>query len=246
MHRAVVSVRYRRFAAIFALAALLVMEAPATASAQNIFEALFGGVRRAMTPRAAAPADLGNEMRSADGGGASSGYCVRLCDGRYFPVSGRGRMNAAEMCRAFCPHAPTQIFSSGGNIANAVAPNGQRYSSLPNAFVYRDKVVADCSCTGKSPLGLVAFEDAEDPTLRPGDIVATNTGLMSYRNDGRHAEFVPATSAPGLSAKLKEQLTQTRVAPGPSEAQAPATDGRAVAAPLPASRNANHRAQARR
>ena len=154
------SLRYRRLAAIAVLSALFVTEAPAPApaSAQNLLEALFGGFRRAMTPqRPRYSADPNGESRTADGA-PSSGYCVRLCDGRYFPVSGRGNMNAGEMCRAFCPAAPTQIFSGGGGIANAVAPNGQRYSNLPNAFVYREKMVADCSCDGKSPLGLVRFD----------------------------------------------------------------------------------------
>jgi hypothetical protein len=238
--------RYRRFAAIAGLAALFAVEMPAAASAQNLFEALFGGFKRAMT-RAPAFADPNGDMRSADGhGGASSGYCVRLCDGRYFPVSGRGQMNAAEMCRAFCPATPTQIFSAGGgSIANAVAPNGQRYSALPNAFVYREKIVADCSCNGKSPLGLVQFEETDDPTLRAGDIVATQAGLMAYQGDGRHAGFSPVDSKIGLPAKLKEQLTQTRVAPGPSEAPAVTTDGRATDR-VPASRTVNQRAQAQR
>jgi hypothetical protein len=237
--RAGVSFRWRRFAAIAGLAALMVVEIPAAASAQNIFETLFGGFRRAMTPRAPAVANHAD----GHGGGASSGYCVRLCDGRYFPVSGRGRMNAAEMCRAFCPMAQTTLFS-GGNIANATAPGGLRYSNLPNAFVYREKIVADCSCNGKSPLGLVPFEETDDPTLRTGDIVATQNGLMSYRNDSGHAEFVPASSTPGLSAKLKEQLTQTRVAPEQSEAPEAATDGRATSAPATPVRNIDHRAQA--
>jgi hypothetical protein len=229
---------------------LFAVEMPAAASAQNLFEAIFGGLKRAMTPRAPAAADP-NGMHSADGGAVSSGYCVRLCDGRYFPVSGRGKMNAAEMCRAFCPATPTQIFSGGGSIANSVAPNGQRYSNLPNAFVYRDKIVPDCSCNGKGPGGLVQFEETEDPTLRSGDIVATQAGLMAYEGGGRHAGgFTPVDSTPGLPAKLKEQLTQTRVAPGPSEAPAVATDGRATNVRatdrVPASRNADPRAQASR
>jgi hypothetical protein len=246
--RAGVSLRCR-LAVIAGLAAVMVVDAPATASAQNILESFFGGLRRAFTPRA----PNADALRSAEssGGGASSGYCVRLCDGRYFPVSGRGQMSATEMCRAFCPHAPTQLFA-GGNIATAIAPTGQRYSNLPNAFLYRDKFVADCSCTGKGPLGLVPFEETYDPTLRTGDIVATHDGLMSYRSDGRNAEFVPATSTPGLSAKLREQLTQTRVAPGtekaPEQTKDPATDGRATesqtpASPAPANRNVSQRAR---
>jgi hypothetical protein len=239
-----VSLRCRRLAAIAGLAVLFAADLPATASAQGIFEALFGGLRRAMTPRTPSFADPNNDMRTADGsgGGPSSGYCVRLCDGRYFPVNGRGRMSAAEMCRAFCPAAPTQIFS-GGSIAHAVAPNGQRYSNLPNAFVYREKLVADCTCDGKSPIGLVRFDEADDPTLRPGDIVATGSGLMTYRSDGRRAEYAPISSMPGLSPALRQQLTATRVAPGRSTEPAPdpAADGEAMM-----SRNVDQRAQASR
>lgn len=231
---------YRRLAAIAGLTALLVVEMPATASAQNLFEAIFGGLRRAMTPRAPVATDPNGATQSAEGA-ISSGYCVRLCDGRYFPVSGRGAMSAAEMCRAFCPAAPTQIFSAGGGIANAVAPNGQRYSALPNAFVYREKMVPDCSCTGKGPLGLVQFEETDDPTLRAGDIVATQAGLMAYQGDGRHAGFSPVDSKIGLPAKLKEQLTQTRVAPSATVA----TDGRATDR-APVTRNVDPRAQAQR
>lgn len=236
MARAGVLLRWRRFAALAGFAAVLAVEASSPASAQNLLESLFGGIRRAFTPRLQSY-DPNHDMRE---GGPSSGYCVRLCDGRYFPVSGRGKMNASEMCRAFCPHAPTQLFS-GGNIATAVAPNGQRYSNLPNAFLYRDKFVADCSCTGKGPLGLVPFDDVEDPTLRNGDIVATESGLMSFRSDGRQAEFVPAASMPGLSAKMKEQLTQTRVAPGPDAAPQPPAPQAAPARPP-----VNQRAQALR
>lgn len=241
-----VFVRYRRPGAILALAVLLATAAPAVASAQGIFDILFGGLRR-LSPSNPSSADPNRDGRSSDGihhgaAGPSSGYCVRLCDGRYFPVNGRGRMSAAEMCRAFCPAAPTQIFS-GGNIARAAAPNGQRYSDLPNAFVYREKMVADCTCDGKSPMGLVRFDETDDPTLRPGDIVATGSGLMSYRNDGRRAEFTPISNTPGLSPKLREQLTATRVAPGRNaeDRPAPEADGEAMM-----SRNVDQRAQASR
>ena len=88
---------------------------------------------------------------------------------------------------------------------------------------------------------LKPFDDVEDPTLRNGDIVATESGLMSFRSDGRQAEFVPAASMPGLSAKMKEQLTQTRVAPGPDAAPQPPAPQAAPARPP-----VNQRAQALR
>jgi hypothetical protein len=116
----------------------------------------------------------------------------------------------------------------------------ERYSDLPNAFVYRDKIVRDCTCDGKSPTGLVRFEGHDDPTLRPGDIVATGAGLMVY-GDGRLAGgYTPITSSPSVSPKLREQLTATRVAPGREETPDEA-DGEAQI-----SRNVDQRAQASR
>ena len=53
------------------------------------------------------------------------------------------------------------------------ASDGTRYADLPNAFVYRDRLVADCTCNGKDAFGLVTTTTNDDPTLRPGDIVAT-------------------------------------------------------------------------
>jgi hypothetical protein len=222
------------------LAALVLAASPAPVSAQGLFDFLFGA-RRSSPSAYADPNNDGRGDRYA--GGSSSGYCVRLCDGRYFPVSGRGKMNAAEMCRTFCPATPTQIFSGGG-IGRAVAPNGQRYSDLPNAFVYRDKLVPDCTCDGKSPTGLVRFDESDDPTLRPGDIVATGSGLMSYQSDGRRAgEFTPISNVPGLSAALRQQLTATRVAPDRSAEETPdsGTDGDAMM-----SRTVDQRSQASR
>ena len=82
-----------------------------------------------------------------------------MCDGRYFPIGNRAGASAVELCRSFCPNAPTQIFS-GSKIDYSVAPGGRRYSEIPNAFVYREKMVADCSCDGKSATGLVRHRSA--------------------------------------------------------------------------------------
>ena len=52
--------------------------------------------------------------------------------------------------------------------------------------------MSDCTCNGKSPLGLARQDIAEDGSLRRGDILATQQGFMSYRGDTRrHADFVP-------------------------------------------------------
>lgn len=203
-----------------ALAVVLVAAVPA--SAQGFFDLLFGGgLRRSAPPpppsrsfadpRFDDRADDDDRPRDTPGPGVA--YCVRLCDGRHFPINYRGSSSAADICRAFCPAAATQIYS-GGSIDRAVAPNGRRYSDLPNAFVYREKLVPDCTCDGKSPTGLVRQGVDDDPTLRPGDFVAGEEGLTVYRGeDRRGAPFTPVARAPGLSPALRKQLSDMRILP---------------------------------
>src|SRR5439155_19558078 len=111
-----------------------------------------------------------------EGGSRGATYCVRLCDGRHFPMQNHSGANPAQMCQAFCPAARTKTFS-GSAIDHAVARDGTRYADLDNAFLYREKIVADCSCNGKDPFGLARVQVTSDPTLHPGAVVATEAGL---------------------------------------------------------------------
>ena len=134
----------------------------------------------------------GNRRASGEAGfGHGTVYCVRTCDGRYFPLQRHAGATPAELCKSFCPAAKTMVFS-GSKIDTAVAPNGTRYADLDNAFAYRDKVTDSCSCNGKDGLGLARVEASGDPTLRPGDIVATDGGLATYsgkkQDRGIHAD----------------------------------------------------------
>ncbi len=89
--------------------------------------------------------------------------------------SARATSTPAQICSAFCPASQTKIYS-GGSIDQAVGPDGRPYRELATAFVYREKIVAGCTCNGKDAFGLVNTPVDEDPTLRAGDIVATNIG----------------------------------------------------------------------
>src|SRR5215469_3530863 len=163
--------------------AVLAAIAPAPASAQALFDLFVGGAQRP-PPSANAYADpTQNAGRSSDTGprvetGPAVSYCVRLCDGRFFPIQ-RSAATAVEVCNAFCPAAKTKVFS-GGSIEHAVAHDGTRYADLANAFVYRTKVVPGCTCNGKDAFGIVNMNAAEDPTLHQGDVVATEDGFVAY------------------------------------------------------------------
>jgi len=199
------------------------------AAAQNFFEMLFGGPQRPRqsVPQPANPsADpsqsyFGERPASAPssgGGGGRVAYCVRLCDGRYFPIQRHANANPVEICNAFCPATQTQVFN-GSQIDHAYAANGQRYANLDNAFVYRKKVVEGCSCNGKASFGLARIDVAADPTLRPGDVVATGDNVKAA------LIAMHAARERGLAAAERPALRGSRSAtsdPVPPAAKAPA------------------------
>ena len=104
---------------------------------------------------------------SIGGGGRYVAYCVRLCDGRHFPMQRHSNATSIQLCNAFCPAAKTQVFN-GSQIDHAVAANGARYANLENAFVYREKIVPNCTCNGKDAFGLAKIDVASDPTAEAG------------------------------------------------------------------------------
>jgi hypothetical protein len=210
----------------------------ASASAQNIFEALFG---RLWNSPVSAYADPNAALRNADPSHSEGGlaYCVRLCDGRYFPIQRHGGANGgsspSQACSSFCPASATKIYN-GNSIDHAVASDGKRYSELPAAFAYREKLVPGCTCNGRDAFGLVNTPVAEDPTLRPGDIVATTSGLMAYNSGPAGPSFTPINAYAGLSPDLRRQLTETKIEPA-AERPAPPPIKQAEAPAGRASRN---------
>ncbi|MBI5321521.1 DUF2865 domain-containing protein [Bradyrhizobium sp.] len=179
-------------AAVLAVAAL-----PPAAQAQDFFSGFFGGFGRPHAPAIQMPS--GEEFQRAQprqrfGGGQA--WCVRICDGRYFPITGNGGEARANSCENLCPTADTEIVY-GNTIDNAATEKGKPYSKLPNAFRYRNELVAGCSCNGKDPAGLASIDVERDPTLRKGDIVAGENDLVVANKsaDGRGApiEFSPAS-----------------------------------------------------
>jgi hypothetical protein len=155
--------------------------------------------------------------RNANGGPFA--YCVRLCDGRYFPMptnAGTPNFSPNKICSAMCPASVTKVYTGSG-IDQASAADGTPYSKLENAFVYRERMVSDCTCTGKEIGGTVAIDIHSDPTLRPGDIVATKNGLMVFTGSKevphQTGDFIPAEDYKGLSAGMRRTLGELRVAP---------------------------------
>jgi hypothetical protein len=166
-------------------------------------------------PSAERPLDLQAPPSLSQGGTA---YCVRLCDGRYFPLSSAvidSRDGGAKMCSSLCPAAKTAIFR-GGDIDHAYGTRGERYADLDQAFVYRNRVVPDCTCNGQDAFGLAHIDPANDPTLRPGDMVATAGGLSVFRGTQTArgtAQFTPIRRDTA-SAEVRRMFATTQTSRG--------------------------------
>ena len=217
-----------------AMAATVAMPRPA--SAQGLFDFLFGGFQQRPAQQESypappapgigrvAPAPLGQESLNDSGGstGHAVAFCVRLCDGQHFPVEQIINGTPAETCRAICPYSKTKVFL-GSEIGGAVAQDGQRYSALETAFLYRKQLVANCTCNGRDAMGLTSFDVKRDPTLRPGDIVSTNEGLLAFTGrSAQGAAFSPVTPAslpPDIKGSQARPAAATTTEP-PAEEEA--------------------------
>jgi len=124
------------------------------------------------------------------------------------------------MCQAFCPATPTRVFF-GGSIDGAASSAGERYADSENAYLYRKMLKPDCTCNGRSSAGLAPVDLTLDTSLRPGDVIATTSGLVAYSGvrvgASQTAEFTPVASYPGLTADVRARLGEMKVAPVSAE-----------------------------
>lgn len=181
---------FRRNSTIKFLAAAffgMIILPPAEAMAQGLFEQLFSGFQRSSASQTppqpmayANPSDLVPKAPAQQlSAGSSVAFCVRLCDGRFFPVPHLNAATPIQQCKALCPASPTKTFS-GSAIGDAVAKDGSRYAALQNAFVYRTRLVPACTCNGKDVLGVARVDIRRDATLQTGDIVTTDTDRKAF------------------------------------------------------------------
>jgi len=198
---------------------------PRMASAESLFDFFFSPQKQqqrhapAQTDFFADPFGLNQQAappKPVVTAGAGPAFCVRSCDGKYFPISTRGGATPVQMCQAFCPASATKVFF-GGSIDGASSSTGERYTDSENAFAYRKALRADCTCNGRDPAGLAPVDLTLDTSLRPGDVVATTGGLVAYSGvragGGQTAEFTPVASYPGLTTDVRARLGEMKVAP---------------------------------
>jgi hypothetical protein len=214
----------RRVMLVAALLASAAMLAPHMASAEGLFDFFFAPQQKQRQAPAQSsffdPFGLNQQAAPAPRPVATAGsgpaFCVRSCDGKYFPLTARGGASPAQMCQAFCPASATKVYF-GSNIDGASSSGGERYADSENAFAYRKELRADCTCNGRDPAGLAPVDLALDSSLRAGDVVATASGLVAYTGvrlgTGQTADFTPVASYPGLTADVRARLGELKVAP---------------------------------
>ncbi len=211
----------RRAACSAVMALVLSFGALGPASAQSagdFFAAIFGGLARPRAPQPMAmfPGLAPDAAEAPRTPSRTVAYCVRMCDGRYFPLTNAA--DAQSQCASFCPKAETQVFrGSGTNIEDATNDAGRSYSAIPNAYVYRTKLDNACTCTGQGPTGLAPVPVKEDATLRRGDIVMTAEGARVFDAKSsspphKDSAFVPPGQASRLSRDTRQQIEDLKLA----------------------------------
>lgn len=130
-------------------------------------------------------------------------YCVRSCDGFFFPIGTpeSGDLSAHEAaCERACPASETSVYvapSGSKGIEDAVNRRGQRYEALKTAFNHRSQLDNACSC---NPVGTPRnYSLMTDFTLRKGDLVMGSSGLRMFKGAERFplrtADFTSTESA---------------------------------------------------
>ena len=133
-------------------------------------------------------------------GAGGQDFCVRSCDGRYFPVTASANVTSKDFCKNFCPAAETKIYS-GSTIDDAKSPDGKPYSKIVNAFRFRKEFVSECRCHAEGAFGLAHVRIEDDKTIRVGDIVANANGLMVASREGRSGIIFTRIRAARLKAE---------------------------------------------
>lgn len=166
--------------------------------------------------------DLEEGEEVGSGGIGSGFYCVRTCDGFFFPIpavkNAKG-VTGQEFCQSLCPFSEVELFktSPGGDIDGAVNRAGKSYTATKTAFAFREKLENSCTCRGGATRGLARIDYRHDFTLQEGDILVLEQGAHVFAGGSRfpyaNLNFVAASKYSKLPADMRTKLVALNLGP---------------------------------
>ncbi len=209
--------------------------AAAPARPRGLFESLFGGGGGG-GPSITAPFGSG-DVSPSDQSSSYRTICVRTCDGFYFPVSYSASpakfRDDEHACQRMCPASEVMLFTyrnPGEDVAQAVSSSGQPYSSLPNAFRYRQEFNSSCSCRRPGESWADTLKNVEDTAAERGDIIVTD--------ENSKALFQPKADARAPKQSARASKADPRNAPAVGSAEPSGAPPPVTSAPLPSAETA--------
>jgi hypothetical protein len=127
--------------------------------------------------------------------GAYRAVCVRLCDGYYWPISnsvpGGSLHRAARQCASSCDGEARLYYQSSASSdpETLVDLAGRRYRDLPNALLYRKRLIDGCTC---KPMPWTAAEAARHRGYAADQAEALMLAGAGKGRDGRPSAEVIA------------------------------------------------------
>ncbi|MGX1305857.1 hypothetical protein AB7M35_000577 [Amorphus suaedae] len=141
-------------------------------------------------------------------GGGMKTWCVRLCDGFYFPISYSTSSSSYKrdlaICQGRCPGADVSLYSHPASLdpEDMVSTvSGERYTKLPTAFAYRTTVSGNCGCELKTPQ--VKSASAADAEADPSADDAVVADEPQQTEDVQVAAFATEGDTPSATAADK-------------------------------------------
>ncbi len=166
-------------------------------------------MRPDVQPLSPQPSRSSATVRQQDGGQLYTSYCVRTCDGYYFPVSKATPQAHLDedvaLCQTMCPGTETQLYIHGPQegIDQLRTPGGTPYTALPTAYSFKEGSAASCTCNGS--MNLPKAEDIQEASLPPldGTSAAPDFSSGSVPATGEH---LPKTlfDAPTADKEIQE------------------------------------------
>jgi hypothetical protein len=166
-----------------------------------------------------------------DPGSQSGTYrtvCVRTCDGGYFPISFATTPakfpDDEKSCKALCPATEANLYAyrnPGEDMNQAVSVSGQPYTSLPNAFHFRQEFNPSCSCKAAGQTWADALKNIDDKAAaeQQGDIIVTDESSKKMSRP-----LSKASPVPGKKGSVATTAPDPAAAPAPQSATPPASN----------------------